>query len=37
MQLKDKNSTRSIGEPEDVANLVSYLASKSADFVTGQS
>ncbi len=32
MQLKDKNSTRSIGEPEDVANLVSYLASKSADY-----
>lgn len=35
--LKDKNSTRSIGAPEDVANLVSFFVSKSAGFVTGQS
>jgi meso-butanediol dehydrogenase/(S,S)-butanediol dehydrogenase/diacetyl reductase len=26
-----------IGEPEDVANFVSYLASKDSDYITGQS
>lgn len=25
------------GKPEDVANLVSYLASKNSDYITGQS
>ncbi|KLO18318.1 NAD-binding protein [Schizopora paradoxa] len=35
--LKTKNCTKSIGEPKDVANLVSFLASKSSEFITGQS
>ncbi len=25
------------GEPEDIANFVSYLASKDSDYMTGQS
>jgi meso-butanediol dehydrogenase/(S,S)-butanediol dehydrogenase/diacetyl reductase len=26
-----------IGQPDDVANLVSFLASKDSDYITGQS
>ena len=34
--LKEETPLNKIGTPEDVAGAVSFLASKDADFITGQ-
>jgi NAD(P)-dependent dehydrogenase (short-subunit alcohol dehydrogenase family) len=36
MQIIDASAVGQIGQPEDVASTVSYLASKEAHFVTGK-
>ena len=35
-ELKDETPLNKIGTPEDVAGAVVFLASKDADFITGQ-
>lgn len=35
-QLSDSVSLNRLGTPQDVANAVSFLASESADYITGQ-
>ena len=34
--LKDKTLLKRLGTPEDIAKSVSFLASKGADYITGQ-
>ncbi|MFR2519289.1 SDR family oxidoreductase, partial [Peptostreptococcus stomatis] len=34
--LKDETPLMRLGQPEDIANLVSFLVSDKADFITGQ-
>ena len=34
--LRDETPLMRLGQPEDIANLVSFLASDRADFITGQ-
>lgn len=36
-QVKEMSPLKKIGLPEDIANLVSFLASKESQFITGQS
>jgi NAD(P)-dependent dehydrogenase (short-subunit alcohol dehydrogenase family) len=36
MQAVDATAVGYIGQPEDVASIVSYLASKEAHFITGK-
>jgi 3-oxoacyl-[acyl-carrier protein] reductase len=35
-EVKDRVPVRRLGEPEDIADLVAYLASPSASYITGQ-
>jgi len=35
-EVKERVPVRRLGEPEDIADLVAYLASPSAGYITGQ-
>jgi 3-oxoacyl-[acyl-carrier protein] reductase len=35
-EVKERVPVRRLGEPEDIADLVCYLASPSAGYITGQ-
>ena len=36
LEVKERVPVRRLGEPEDIADLVAYLASPSASYITGQ-